>query len=54
VRRRGEAETIAEAHFVLVAVRRDTFETVAVPEELKRRLAPYTSQASGGGESAAR
>ncbi len=47
VRRRGEAETLAEAHFVLVAVRRDTFETVAVPEELKSRLAPYTSPASG-------
>jgi YbgC/YbaW family acyl-CoA thioester hydrolase len=43
VRRRGEAETLADAHFVLVAVRRDTFETVAVPEELKKRLAPYTS-----------
>jgi acyl-CoA thioester hydrolase len=54
VRRRGESETLAEAHFVLVAVRRDTFETVAVPEELKRRLAPYTSQASGRGESQAR
>ena len=46
VRRRGEAETIAEAHFVLVAVRRDTFETVAVPEELKKRLAPYTRPAA--------
>ncbi len=54
VRRRGEAETLAEAHFVLVAVRRDTFETVAVPEELKRRLAPYTSQASEEVESQAR
>jgi YbgC/YbaW family acyl-CoA thioester hydrolase len=42
VRRKGEAEPIAEAHFILVAVRRDTFETVTVPEELKRRLAPYT------------
>ena len=54
VRRKGEAETLAEAHFVLVAVRRDTFETVAVPEELKIRLAPYTSQASGEAESHAR
>lgn len=44
VRRKGEAEIIAEAHFVLVAVRRDTFDAVAVPEELKRRLAPYTVQ----------
>ena len=42
VRRKSEAEIIAEAHFILVAVRRDTFETVAVPPELKRRLAPYT------------
>jgi acyl-CoA thioester hydrolase len=42
VRRKGEDELIAEAHFVLVSVRRDTFETVPVPEELKRRLAPYT------------
>ncbi len=42
VRRVGEAELIAVAHFVLVAVRRDTFDSVPVPEELKRRLAPYT------------
>ena len=42
VRRKGEEEIIAEAHFVLVAVRRDSFETVTVPAELKSRLAPYT------------
>ena len=42
VRRKGERELIAEAHFVLVAVRRNTFESVPVPEELKRCLAPYT------------
>ena len=42
VRRNGEAELVAEAHFVLATVRRDTFETVPVPVELKRRLAPYT------------
>jgi YbgC/YbaW family acyl-CoA thioester hydrolase len=42
VRRKGESEVVADAHFVLVAVRRDTFETVPLPEELKRRLAPYT------------
>ena len=42
VRRVGEEELIAVAHFVLVAVRRDTFDSVGVPEELKRRLAPYT------------
>jgi YbgC/YbaW family acyl-CoA thioester hydrolase len=44
VRRKSEPEPVAEAHFVLVAVRRDTFETVIVPEELKRRLAPYTKK----------
>jgi YbgC/YbaW family acyl-CoA thioester hydrolase len=42
VRRKGEDRLTAEAHFVLVAVRRDTFQTVPVPEELKQRLAPYT------------
>jgi acyl-CoA thioester hydrolase len=42
VRRNGEEEIIADAHFVLVAVRQGTFESVPVPEELKRRLAPYT------------
>ena len=42
VRRKGEDEMLAEAHFVLVAVRRNTFESVPVPEELKSRLAPYT------------
>jgi YbgC/YbaW family acyl-CoA thioester hydrolase len=44
VRRKGEAELVAEAHFVLVAVRRDTFETVIIPDELKSRLAPYTKR----------
>jgi acyl-CoA thioester hydrolase len=42
VRRNGEDDLVAEAHFILVAVRRTTFESVPVPEELKRRLAPYT------------
>ncbi len=42
VRRKGVDEMIAEAHFVLVSVRRDTFETVPLPQELRRRLAPYT------------
>ena len=46
VRRKGEDELVAEAHFVLVAVRRDTFETVTLPDELKRRLAPYTAVTS--------
>jgi len=47
VRRKGEEQLIAEAHFVLASVRRDTFQTVPIPEELKRRLAPYTK---GGDE----
>jgi acyl-CoA thioester hydrolase len=46
VRRNGEEEIVADAHFVLVAVRRNTFESVPIPEELKRRLAPYTQPAS--------
>ena len=46
VRRKGEQAMVAEAHFVLVSVRRDTFETVPVPLELRRRLAPYTQPAN--------
>ena len=42
VRRKGADELIADAHFVLASVRRDTFETVPIPDELKTRLAPYT------------
>ncbi|HVQ37938.1 MAG TPA: thioesterase family protein [Pyrinomonadaceae bacterium] len=42
VRRKGNELIIAQAHFVLVAVRRDTFETVSIPDELRSRLAPYT------------
>jgi YbgC/YbaW family acyl-CoA thioester hydrolase len=49
VRRKGEEELVAEAHFILVAVRRETFETVPLPEELKRRLAPYTKAVIGDG-----
>jgi len=41
VRRKGEDELVTEAHFVLASVRRDSFETVPVPEELKRRLSPF-------------
>src|SRR5919202_6085211 len=41
VRRKGEEALLAEAHFVLVAVRRGSFETVPVPEELRKRLATY-------------
>ena len=42
VRRKGETDLVAEAHFVLVAVKRHTFESVPLPDELRRRLAPYT------------
>ena len=43
VRRKGVDELIADAHFILASVRRDTFETVPIPDELRTRLAPYTS-----------
>ena len=43
VRRKNEPELIATAHFVLAAVKQDTFETVPVPAELRERLAPYTA-----------
>jgi acyl-CoA thioester hydrolase len=43
VRRMGEEPLIAEANFVLAAVRRNTFETIQIPDELKTSLAPYTS-----------
>ena len=42
VRRKSEELVIAHAHFVLASVRRDTFETVRIPDELRDRLAPYT------------
>jgi acyl-CoA thioester hydrolase len=37
-----EEELIANAHFVLVSVRRDTLDPVPVPDELRRALEPYT------------
>jgi len=46
VRRKGEETLVATAHFVLAAVKRDTFETVPVPQELRERLAPYTADVS--------
>ena len=42
VRRNGESELTATAHFVLVAVDRNSFQSVPVPDELKHRLAPFT------------
>jgi YbgC/YbaW family acyl-CoA thioester hydrolase len=41
VRRKGESELIAKAHFVLVTVRRHTLATVPIPEELRKLLSPY-------------
>ena len=38
VRRKGDELVIAQAHFVLAAVRRDTFDTVVIPDELRNRL----------------
>ena len=43
VRRKGNEELIATAHFVLAAVNQDTFETVAIPSELREKLAPYAA-----------
>ena len=43
VRRKGEDALVATAHFVLAAVNQDTFETVALPAELRDRLAPYNA-----------
>jgi YbgC/YbaW family acyl-CoA thioester hydrolase len=54
VRRKDEEELLAEAHFVLVAVRRNTFESVPVPEVLKTRLAPYTRPATNEDAASAR
>ncbi|HEY6806107.1 MAG TPA: thioesterase family protein [Pyrinomonadaceae bacterium] len=42
VRRKGEEELVATAHFVLAAVKKDSFEKVRVPDELRERLVPYT------------
>jgi acyl-CoA thioester hydrolase len=42
VRKKGESDLITDAHFVLVSVRRDTFETVPLPKELIQKLQPYT------------
>lgn len=42
VRRKGEAELIATANFVLASVKQDSFDTVPIPGILRERLAPYT------------
>ena len=43
VRRKGAAELVATAHFVLAAVNQETFETIPVPSELREKLAPYVA-----------
>jgi len=43
VRRLSDEALVATAHFILAAVKQDTFETVAIPSELKERLAPYNA-----------
>ncbi|HUE80856.1 MAG TPA: thioesterase family protein [Pyrinomonadaceae bacterium] len=45
VRRKGEEALVAEAHFVLAAVQRETFQSVPIPDELKARLAPFVAAA---------
>jgi YbgC/YbaW family acyl-CoA thioester hydrolase len=41
VRRKGADAIVADAHFVLAAVRRDTFDAVRIPDELRERLGPF-------------
>ncbi|HEV7745829.1 MAG TPA: thioesterase family protein [Pyrinomonadaceae bacterium] len=45
VRRKGAELIVAHAHFVLASVKRETFETVPIPNELRTRLALYTKLA---------
>ena len=47
VRRVSEDAPMASAHFVLVAVSRDTGKSIAIPEELRRRLTPFMQPAQG-------
>ena len=44
VRRKADEEMIATAHFVLVSVRRETFEAVTIPQELRQKLEPYAEK----------
>lgn len=48
-RKKGDEQIIAHAHFVLTSVRRDTFETVPIPDELRSRLAPYAKPVDSEG-----
>lgn len=44
VRRNGEAEVIADAHFVMAAVRRESFAPISIPAVVRQRLEPYLSE----------
>jgi len=46
VRKKAEKELVAEAHFILVSVKRHTFETTPLPKDLIRRLEQYTDPAA--------
>ena len=47
VKKKGEPTLIADARFVLVAVRRATFETVSLPRQLLEKLHAYTDPKAG-------
>jgi acyl-CoA thioester hydrolase len=46
VRRKSTDEMVATAHFVLASVSQGTFEKVPVPDDLRKRLAPYVASES--------
>jgi acyl-CoA thioester hydrolase len=48
VYREGEPGLVADAHFVLVSVQRETFKTVPMPQTLIDRLRPYTNPEGRG------
>lgn len=41
VRRKGEEALVATAHFIMAAVRKNTLESVPIPDLLRERLKPY-------------
>ncbi|HEY9500282.1 MAG TPA: thioesterase family protein [Pyrinomonadaceae bacterium] len=43
VRRPSDDALVATAHFILAAIKQDTFETVPIPTELRERLGPYNA-----------
>ena len=45
VRRRDGAAPVASGRYVLVCVRQNDFSPVAVPDEIRRRIAPYVEPA---------